>query len=113
MFRSFFLRALRHVDEHYGTYGSSIEICAQVKSAAKKVVILHSVTAIHENEASPVPRNLLAGDRAAGTAVFLGKRYGLMSGLLYRVKTALGALFTLRFAILSGAVAGQKIDGTG
>src|SRR6185312_5773322 len=113
MFRSFFLRALRHVDEHYGTYGSTIEICAQMKSAGKKVVILHSVTAIHENEPSPVPRGALDGDRAAGTAVFLGKRYGFMSGLLYRIKTALGALFTFRFSVLAGALSGQKIDGTG
>lgn len=113
MFRSFFLRALRHVDEHYGTYGAGIEICAQVKRAAKKVVILHSVTAIHENEESPVPPGMLEGDRAAGTAVFLGKHHGFISGLLYRVKTALGALFTLRFTVLSGALSGRKIDGTG
>ena len=113
MFRSFFLRSLRHVDEHYGTYGASIEICAKVRSAAKKVVILHSVTAIHENEPSPVPRGMLAGDRAAGTAVFLGKHHGFMSGLLYRIKTALAALFTFRFSVLNGAISGQKIDGTG
>lgn len=113
MFRSFFLRSLRHVDERYGTYGSSIEICAKMKSAAKKVVILHSVPAIHENEVSPVPQSLLAGDRAAGTAVFLGKHHGFMSGLLYRIKTALAALFTFRFSVLSGALSGQKIDGTG
>ena len=42
MFRAFFLRALRHIDERYGTYGSSIEICAQMRRAAKKIVILHS-----------------------------------------------------------------------
>ena len=53
---SFFLRALRHVDERYGTYGSGIELCAQMRRAGKKVVILHSVTAIHESAASPVPR---------------------------------------------------------
>lgn len=113
MFRSFFLRALRHVDERYGTYGSAIEICAQLRRAAKKVVILHSVTAIHENAPSPVPPGALAGDRAAGTAVFLGKHHGFVSALIYRLKTALGALVTLRFSVLAGVVSGQKIDGTG
>lgn len=113
MFRSFFLRALRQVDERYGTYGSSIELCAQMRRAAKKVVILHSVTAIHENAASPVPRNTLEGDRAAGTAAFLGKHHGLPSALIYRLKTALGALFTFRFAVVASALSGQKIDGTG
>jgi N-acetylglucosaminyl-diphospho-decaprenol L-rhamnosyltransferase len=113
MFRSFFLRALRHVDERYGTYGSSIEICAQMRRAAKKVVILHSVTAIHESMVSPAPSGALEGDRAAGTAVFLGKHHGLASALIYRLKTALGALFTFRFSVLAGAISGQKIDGTG
>jgi len=113
MFRSFFLRALRHVDERYGTYGSSIELCAQMRRAAKKVVILHSVTAIHENAPSPVPPGLLAGDRVAGTAAFLGKHHGFASALIYRLKTALGALVTFRFSVLGGAISGQKIDGTG
>jgi N-acetylglucosaminyl-diphospho-decaprenol L-rhamnosyltransferase len=113
MFRSFFLRALRHVDERYGTYGSSIEICAQMRRAAKKVVILHSVTAIHESMVSPAPSGALDGDRTAGTAAFLGKHHGFASALIYRLKTALGALFTLRFSVLAGAISGQKIDGTG
>jgi hypothetical protein len=113
MFRSFFLRALRHVDERYGTYGSGIELCAQLRRAAKKVVILHSVTAIHESAASPVPPGALAGDRAAGTAAFLGKHHGFVSALLYRLKTALGALVTFRFSVLAGVLSGQKIDGTG
>jgi GT2 family glycosyltransferase len=113
MFRSFFLRALRHVDERYGTYGSAIELCAQIRRAAKKTVILHSVTAIHESSVSPAPPDLLAGDRVAGTAAFLGKHHGFVSALIYRVKTALAALVTFRFAVLGSAVSGQKIDGTG
>jgi GT2 family glycosyltransferase len=113
MFRAFFLRALRQVDERYGNYGSGIELCAQMRRASKKVVIVHSVTAIHENEPSPVPARVLEGDRAAGTAVFLAKHHGLVSGLVYRFKTALAALFTLRFSLLGGALSGQKIDGTG
>jgi N-acetylglucosaminyl-diphospho-decaprenol L-rhamnosyltransferase len=113
MFRSFFLRALRHVDERYGTYGSGIELCAQLRRAAKKVVILHSVTAIHESAPSSAPLGALAGDRAAGTAVFLGKHHGFVSGLIYRLKTALGALVTFRFSVLAGVLSGQKIDGTG
>lgn len=113
LFRSFFLRALRHVDERYGTYGSGIEICAQMRRAAKKVVILHSVTAIHESAASPAPRGALEADRAAGTAAFLGKHHGFASGLIYRLKTGLTALLTFRFSVLAGAISGQKIDGTG
>jgi GT2 family glycosyltransferase len=113
LFRTFFLRALRHIDERYGTYGSTIELCAQVRRAAKKLVILRSVTAIHESLESPAPRGALEGDRAAGTAAFLGKHYGFGSALAYRLKTALGALFTFRLSVLTGVISGQKIDGTG
>lgn len=113
MFRSFAFRSLRQIDERYGAYGSSIEICVQMRRASKKVVILHSVTAIHEKMASVVPAAVLAGDRAAGTAVFLGKHYGSMSGTFYRLKTGLAAFFGLRFSVAAGAISGQKIDGSG
>jgi N-acetylglucosaminyl-diphospho-decaprenol L-rhamnosyltransferase len=113
MFRAFFLRALRHVDERYGNYGSGIELSAQMRRAAKKVVILRSVTAVHEALPSPAPRNLLDADRAAGTAAFIGKHHGFVSGLSYRFATAFSALFALRFSAMAGAISGQKIDGTG
>lgn len=113
MLRNFYLRGLRQIDERYGAYGSAIELCQQVKKSSKKLAVLHSVTAVHENSPSPVPAAMLAGDRAAGTAAFLGKHYGIVSGVLYRLKTALAALFTLRFSVLSGVLSGQKIDGTG
>ena len=112
MIRSFFVRALRQIDERYGDYGPSIEICAQMRRAGKKIVILRDVTAVHEASPSPVPDTMLAGDRVAGSAVFLAKHYGFVSSLVYRLKTALGALFTFRFSMLAAALSGQKIDGT-
>jgi len=111
MFRAFFLRALRQVDERYGTYGSSIEVCAQMRRASKKIVILRTVTAIHERLPSPMPQSVLESDRAAGTAVFIGKHHGFIRGMIHRLKTALVALFTFRFSILAGVLSGQKIDG--
>jgi GT2 family glycosyltransferase len=111
MFRSFFLRALRQIDERYGTYGSMIELCMQVRRANRKLVILRDVTAVHEQLLSPVNKSTLEGDRTHGTAVFLGKHYGLMSGLLYRLKSGLAGLFTVRFKVLAGALGGVKIDG--
>jgi N-acetylglucosaminyl-diphospho-decaprenol L-rhamnosyltransferase len=112
MFRSFFVRALRQIDERYGDYGNSIELCAQTRRASKKIVILRNVTAVHEGLKSPVPEGMLESDRVAGTAVFLAKHHGFASSLSYRLKTALVALFTFKFSVLSGAIAGQKIDGT-
>jgi GT2 family glycosyltransferase len=112
MFRQFVLHSLRQIDERYGNYGSDIELCAQLRRASKKILVLRAVTAIHETEPSPVPPDVLESDRVAGIAVFLGKHHGFFSSLIYRLKTALSALFTLRFQVLAGALSGQKIDGT-
>ena len=108
MVRLAFLKSMGHVDERYGNYGSDIEICAQVKSSGKKIVVLDAVRAQHGVAASPMPKKFLAGDRAAGTAAFLGKHYGFGAGLAYRLKTALGGLVTFRFAV----VGMEKIDGS-
>jgi GT2 family glycosyltransferase len=109
MVRTTFLRNMGHIDERYGNYGSDIELCARVRSANRKVVILRSVTAVHDTAPSPVSTGALAGDRAAGTAAFLGKHYGFAAGLLYRIKTSLVALVTFRFSVLAAV----KIDGAG
>jgi GT2 family glycosyltransferase len=111
MFRTFFLRALRQIDERYGTYGGIIELCMQVRRANRKIVVLREVTAVHEQLVSPVNRGTLEGDRTSGTAVFLGRHYGFVTGILYRLKSGLAGLFTFRFKVVAGALAGAKIDG--
>lgn len=111
MVRTQFLNALRTIDERYGTYGSDIELCAQVRRSGKKVVILGNVPAIHHWAVSPVSKSALEGDRAHGTAAFLGKHHGTMSGLTARLGSGLGGLATLHFSKVLGAFSGQKIDG--
>jgi GT2 family glycosyltransferase len=112
MFRISVLHSLRQIDERYGNYGSDIELCAQFKKAGKKIIVLRNITAVHESDPSPVPGSVLAGDRVAGTAVFLGKHVGFAASFLYRLRTALAALFSFRFRVLAGALSGQKLDGT-
>jgi GT2 family glycosyltransferase len=111
MVRGSFLRAMRYFDEHYGAYGSDLDLCWQLRHAQKKILILRNVSAIHDASPSPVKPEKLAGDRVAGTATFLGKRHGAAAGLLYRLKTGLTALFTFRFSVVAGAFSGAKIDG--
>jgi GT2 family glycosyltransferase len=112
MFRTFFLRALRQIDERYGNYGNAIELCYQVKQANRRIAILPDVTAEHEASESPMSKATLDGDRAAGTALFLSRHHGFIAGLLYRIRTGLAALFTFRFKTVSGAFSGAHIDGT-
>jgi hypothetical protein len=108
----FFLKALRHIDERYGNYGSDAELSAQVRSANRKLVILRGVTAVHAWAESPMKKGALDGDRAHGTAAFLGKHHGLMAGMMHRLKAGLGGLITFRFGVVMGAFSGAKIDGT-
>jgi GT2 family glycosyltransferase len=112
MVRASFLRAMRYFDESYGAYGSALDVCWQLRHAQKKILILRDVPAIHDASPSPVKPEKLAGDRVAGTATFLGKRHGMVAGMLYRLKTGVAALFTFRFSVVAGAFSGTKIDGT-
>ena len=112
MFRGFFLRAIRQIDECYGDYGSNIEVCAQMKRAGKKIVILRNVTAVHGDKPSSMSASDLEGDRAAATAAFLSKHHGFMAGAMYRLKAGLGGLLRFQFAVAGGAFSGTKIDGT-
>ena len=88
MVRTSFLRSMGHIDERYGNYGSAIEICAQIRSSNRKLVILSGVTAIHGSTPSPMPKGSIKSDRAAGTAAFIGKHHGFGAGLLYRLKNS-------------------------
>ena len=112
MLRASFLRAMRYFDESYGTYGSDLDLCWQLRHAQKKILIVREARAVHDRLASPVRANALEGDRVNGTATFLGKRHGILAGILYRLKKGLGGLFTFRFGVVGGAWGGTKIDGT-
>lgn len=111
MLRTFYLRALRQIDERYGVYGSAAELCAQVRRSGKKIVVLADVKAVHGGAASPLSKGDLEGDRAAGTAGFLSKHHGIAAGILYRIKAGLAGALTFRFKVAAGAFSGQKVDG--
>jgi GT2 family glycosyltransferase len=109
MVRAGFLRSMGHIDERYGNYGSEIEVCTQVKSSGRKLLILQNVVAQHNPTPSAVPKTYLEGDRIAGTSAYLGKHHGFAAGVIYRLKSSLKALVTFRFRALAAA----KIDGWG
>jgi hypothetical protein len=55
---------------------------------------------------------ILDADRVHGAAVYFGKHYGFMSGLLFRIRAILKALVTLRLPLFLALVSGSKIDGS-
>lgn len=122
MIRSLSLRAMGQIDERYGTYGSDAEICYQVWRAGKRVLLTPATCVVHQGrtELDASARAAIDADRTLGTAVYLGKRYGIVRGLLFRVTTflaALGAVLTFRdfsyhLSLVGALSGGQKIDGT-
>lgn len=112
MYRSYFLRAIRQIDENYGTYGADIELSWQVNKGGKPAMVLQGVKAIHLALPSPVKAGALAADRVQGTAAFFGIHTSLLAGMLYRLTKGLTGLLTFNFSAVSGAFGSTKIDGT-
>jgi glycosyltransferase involved in cell wall biosynthesis len=113
--RKYFVRGINYFDEKYGQFGADAELCFQVRRAARKVVVIPELPVLRTKLApqhSSAVQNLLEADRVHGAAVYFSKHYGFMSGLLFRIKAILKALFSFRFGLLMGLISGQKIDGS-
>ncbi len=111
LIRKHFLQAMRHIDERYGQFWSDAEICRQVRHAGKKILLVSQARVKHAGGREPATELEIA-DRALGAAKFLGKHYGLVSGLKYRIGAILSALAGLHLGRVGYLLSGQKIDGS-
>ncbi len=111
LFRSFFLRALRHIDERYGDYGGAAELCQQVRRANKTILIHPAVTA-SAAFTPPTETPERAADRDIGTARFLSKHHGAVSGWTYLIGRIFVALFSLQLRKALLLIQLKKIDGS-
>jgi GT2 family glycosyltransferase len=112
--RKFFLKGLNYLDERYGDSWSDAELCYQIRRVGRKTSALPRVSALY-TPSSPYAesaRTILAADRIHGAAVFFGKHYGFVTGLFFRIKAVLKALFTLRLGLFAALISGSKIDGS-
>jgi GT2 family glycosyltransferase len=110
MLRVFFVRAMRHIDERYGQFGSDAELCAKIRSGGKKVLLMPAARAIHHGREED--SDLREADMLLGRAAFIGKHFGFFAGLKARIGAVLGALLKLNFGQFIPLISGQKIDGT-
>ena len=113
--RKYFVRGINYFDDKYGEFGADAELCFQVRRAARKVVLIPELPVIRKRvsvKRSAAAQNLIEVDRTHGAAVYFSKHFGFMSGLVFRIKAILKALFSLRFGLLMGLASGQKIDGS-
>jgi len=110
MFRSFFLRALREIDERYGDYGPDIELAQQVRRNGKTILIHPTATAVCHPAAAPTGTAVDA-DHELGLSRFLSKHYGFWTGIFYLAGRIFAALFSLRLVKAWLLINRTKIDG--
>jgi GT2 family glycosyltransferase len=115
-----FLAGMRYLDERYGQYWWDLELCRQLRSAGKKILVLTDVPVSYAEAPAAEEAAIDSADRALGAATYLRKHSGLMAGIRFRMGTALyslGQALSFRdpgfnFRRFTAILSGQKIDGT-
>ena len=112
--RKYFVKGINYLDERYGESLSDAELCYQIRRSVRKTLVLPRVTALYTpgSPYSEASNTIFEADRIHGGAVYFGKHYGLMNGLIFRVKAVLRALFTARLRLFAALISGSKIDGS-
>lgn len=115
MARKYYVRGINFLDEKYGEYWADIDLCFQIRRSGKKVLALPDVACVYTPRPERFPQNalkLLEADKITGGARYFSKYYGFVSGLMFRVKQALKALFSFQVGLFTAIVSGRKVDGT-
>ena len=112
--RKFFVKGINYLDERYGEFWSDAELCYQIRRASRKTLAMPKVNALYTPHSpySESSKTLLEADRVHGLAVYFTKHYGFFTGLLFRFKCILIALFTLRLSLFMDLASFKKIDGS-
>jgi len=112
--RKYFVKGINYLDERYGEFWADAELCYQIRRASRKTLAMPQVTALFTpgSPYSSAADTILAADRIHGAAVYFVKHYGFMAGLLFRVKSALKALFSMKLGLFGALLSGSKIDGS-
>jgi len=118
------LQGINYLDEKYGEYWIDVELAYQIRRAGKKIALAQDIkgTLLPSGQVLSSDAGIrasFAADAANGAAVYLGKRFGFMSGMLFRVQMVLVTLLRLvtmqdpgyALALLSRLAGGERIDG--
>lgn len=115
MARKYFVRGINFLDEKYGEYWADVDLCFQIRRSGKKVVALPRVNAAYTPRSDVFPESalkVLEADRITGGARYFGKYHGFFAGLMFRLKSVLKALASMRLGVFTAALSGRKVDGT-
>lgn len=114
LIRKYFVKGINYLDERYGESWSDVELCYQIRRASRKIIVLPKVTALYTANSpySASAETILEADRIHGAAVYFGKHWGFMTGLMFRIKEIFKALFTFRLGLFGSLISDSKIDGS-
>jgi GT2 family glycosyltransferase len=115
MVRKYFIRGINYLDDRFGEFGADAELCYQIQRAGRKVKVYPEVKLVRHptpEERSAEAETLLEADRINGLAVYFGKHFGFMSGLMLRIGNIFKALASLRFGLFASLLGGTKVDGS-
>jgi GT2 family glycosyltransferase len=108
-----FIKGMNYFDQRFGDHWTDLELCWQLQSAGKKILVLPRTVVTRKHQASLRLNDATEmSDAATGAAAYISKHYGTGAGLAFRLSAALSALGSFNFKLLSGVVTGEKIDGT-
>ena len=112
--RKYFVKGINYLDERYGESLSDAELCYQIRRSSRKTLVLPRVTALYTpgSPYSESSNTIFEADRIHGCAVYFGKHYGFINGFIFRLKSILKALFTLRLGLFAAVISASKIDGS-
>ena len=112
--RKYFVKGINYLDERYGESLSDAELCYQIRRSSRKTLALPRVTALLTpgSPYSEASNTIFEADRIHGGAVYFGKHYGFLNGLVFRLKSIVKALLTLRLGLFAAIISASKIDGS-
>lgn len=111
----YFIRGINFLDEKYGETFSDADLCFQIRKSGKKVIAMPQVACGFTPRPDRLPDGvlkLLEADRIAGATRYFKKYYGVVPSLLFRIKTILKLLVTLRLGLMMAVIGSKKVDGS-
>ena len=111
--RKQFVKGMNYFDERFGEYWADADLAIQIRRGLKKIRLYPAIRASRRgNTSASSEKGLLAADRAGGAASLIGKYYGFMGGLGFRVGATLKALVRFDLKQFIALASGAKVDGS-
>jgi GT2 family glycosyltransferase len=113
MVRKPFVKGMNYFDERFGQFWADADLAIQIRRGLKKIRLYPSIRTVRSGDGSPEPgKGLMAADRAGGAASLLGKYYGFMAGLSFRMGAIFKSLGKFDLKQFIALVSGSKVDGS-